>query len=48
VIDENCRIPSGMVIGEDQGHDAERFHVTPEGVVLVVPEMLARVASHAR
>lgn len=42
IIDESCRIPSGMVIGEDHAHDAERFHVTPQGVVLVVPEMLGQ------
>jgi glucose-1-phosphate adenylyltransferase len=48
VIDENCRVPSGMVIGEDQGHDADRFHVTPQGVALVVPDMLAKIAIHAR
>lgn len=40
VIDKFCRIPDGMVIGENPKEDAERFYVSPEGVVLVIPEML--------
>jgi glucose-1-phosphate adenylyltransferase len=42
VIDENCHIPAGMIIGEDREHDAQRFYVTPQGVTLVVPEMLGQ------
>lgn len=40
VIDRGCKIPDGMVIGEDHEEDAKRFRVTPKGIVLVVPEML--------
>ena len=40
VVDKFCRIPDGMVIGENPVEDAERFYVSPEGVVLVIPEML--------
>jgi glucose-1-phosphate adenylyltransferase len=40
VVDKFCRIPDGMVIGENPEEDAERFYVSPEGVVLVIPEML--------
>ena len=40
VIDKFCRIPDGTVIGENPEADAERFYVSPEGVVLVIPEML--------
>ena len=40
VVDKSCRIPDGTVIGEDPEADAERFYVSPEGVVLVIPEML--------
>lgn len=43
VIDRGCRIPDGMVIGEDGELDARRFHRTPNGVVLVTQEMLARL-----
>ncbi len=43
VIDRGCRIPDGMVIGEDPDLDAKRFYRTPNGVVLVTPEMLTRL-----
>ena len=42
VIDEGCVIPDGSAIGIDLETDAKRFHVSPGGVVLVTPEMLAR------
>ena len=48
VIDKGCRIPEGTVIGEDAVADAERFYVTPGGVVLVTPEMLGQELHHAR
>ena len=48
VIDKGCRIPEGMVIGEDPDKDAERFHVTPGGVVLVTPEMLGQELHYVR
>jgi glucose-1-phosphate adenylyltransferase len=37
-----CRIPSGMVVGEDPAEDAKRFLVTPSGVTLVTPALLQR------
>jgi glucose-1-phosphate adenylyltransferase len=48
VIDKGCRIPEGSVIGEDLVKDAERFHVTQGGVVLVTPEMLGQELHHVR
>lgn len=48
VIDKGCKIPSGTVIGEDPVADAERFHVTDSGVVLVVPEMLGQELHYVR
>ena len=45
IIDEDCRIPDGMVIGEDPVRDAERFHVTGHGVVLVTADMLRQATS---
>ena len=48
VIEKHCRIPSGTVIGEDPQADAERFHVSPGGVVLVTPEMLGQGVHHVR
>jgi len=48
VIDQGCRIPKDMVIGEDPVEDAKRFHVTPNGVTLVAPEMLGQELHHVR
>ena len=48
VIDKGCRIPAETVIGEDPEKDAERFHVTPGGVVLVTPEMLGQELHYVR
>jgi glucose-1-phosphate adenylyltransferase len=42
VIDRGCRIPPGTVIGEDLAADAERFRVTPKGIVLVTAKMLGQ------
>ncbi len=44
VLDEGCEVPDGMRIGIDREQDAARFHVTDNGVVLVTPDMLARLA----
>jgi len=48
VIEKHCRIPAGTTIGEDAAADAERFHVSPGGVVLVTPEMLGQGVHHVR
>ncbi len=41
VIDRGCRIPQGLVVGEDPRLDAERFDRSEGGVTLVTAEMLA-------
>jgi glucose-1-phosphate adenylyltransferase len=48
VIDKGCDLPDGTVIGEDAEVDAERFYVSPNGVVLVTPEMLGQELHHVR
>jgi glucose-1-phosphate adenylyltransferase len=45
IIDEGCEVPDGMQLGIDRGFDAQRFHVTEKGVVLVTSEMLRRLRS---
>jgi glucose-1-phosphate adenylyltransferase len=40
VIDRRCRVPDGLVVGEDPVVDAQRFHRTDTGVVLVTRKML--------
>ncbi|NOY16271.1 MAG: glucose-1-phosphate adenylyltransferase, partial [Gammaproteobacteria bacterium] len=48
VIDKGCKIPDGTVIGEDIEEDQNRFYVSPNGVVLVTPDMLGQVIHHVR
>lgn len=48
VVDKGCRIPPDTIIGEDPEQDAERFYVSPGGVVLVTPEMLGQEIHHVR
>ena len=43
VIDRRCKLPEGLVIGEDPEMDAQRFYRSPNGVVLVTRGMLARL-----
>ena len=40
IVEEGCVLPDGMVVGENREHDAQRFHVTDGGVVVVTPAML--------
>ncbi len=42
VIDANCAVPPGTVIGVDPAADARHYHVSPQGIVLVSAEMLAK------
>jgi len=43
VIDRGCKIPPGLTIGEDAELDAQRFHRTENGVVLVTQDMLNKL-----
>lgn len=42
IIDQGCKIPSGTSIGGNHISDAERFHISPGGVVLVSKKMLGQ------
>lgn len=42
VIDKGCIIPEGMEIGFDPVADKARFEVSPNGVVLVTPDMIGQ------
>lgn len=42
IIDQGCKIPSGTSIGVDLIKDAQQFHVSPGGVVLVSKQMLGQ------
>ncbi len=47
VIDKHCVIPPDTHIGLDPAEDAQRFHISEGGVVLVTPEMLGQRVHHA-
>ena len=42
VLDKGCRVPEGLVVGEDHEADARRFHRTQAGVTLITPEHLGQ------
>jgi glucose-1-phosphate adenylyltransferase len=44
IIDEDCLVPDGTVIGVDGEEDRRRFDVSEDGVVLVTQDMLRRDA----
>jgi glucose-1-phosphate adenylyltransferase len=48
VIDKGCDIPPNTVIGEDLEEDAKKYEVSPNGVVLVTPEMLGQNYRYVR
>jgi glucose-1-phosphate adenylyltransferase len=48
VIDKNCEIPANTQIGVDPVEDEKRFYISPNGVVLVTPEMLGQLIHHVR
>ena len=45
VVEHGCKIPAGLVVGEDAVADARRFLRTEGGVTWVTAEMIARHAS---
>ena len=47
VIDRGCKLPEGLVVGEDPEADAERFERTEGGVCLITREMLKRLETSA-
>lgn len=42
VVDKGCVIPEGMEIGFDPVADKKRFEISPNGIVLVTPDMLGQ------
>jgi glucose-1-phosphate adenylyltransferase len=44
VVEKNCRLPPGLQVGVDPAADRKHFDVSPKGITLVVPEMLAALA----
>jgi len=48
VLDKGCVVPEGTVIGEDAEADAQKYEISPNGVVLVTPEMLGQTYRYVR
>jgi glucose-1-phosphate adenylyltransferase len=48
VIDKGCLIPEGLEAGFDRERDAKSFHVTPNGVTMITPEMLGQHIHYVR
>jgi glucose-1-phosphate adenylyltransferase len=40
VIDEDCLVPDGTIVGDNHEEDSKRFFVTNQGVVLITQAML--------
>jgi glucose-1-phosphate adenylyltransferase len=48
VVDKGCIIPEGLVVGFDHEQDAKSFHVSPNGVTMITPEMLGQHIHYVR
>ncbi|HUW26342.1 MAG TPA: glucose-1-phosphate adenylyltransferase [Gallionella sp.] len=42
IVDKGCKIPEGLEAGVNPEEDRKRFHVSPNGVTLITPEMLGQ------
>jgi glucose-1-phosphate adenylyltransferase len=45
VVDRGVRIPEGLVVGEDEARDAQRFRRSDRGICLITQSMIDRLAS---
>jgi glucose-1-phosphate adenylyltransferase len=48
ILDRGCVVPDGTVIGHDDDEDEKRFYVSPDGIRLIIPEMLGVDMHHVR
>jgi len=48
IVDKRCRLPSGLKAGIDPATDRKRFHVTDQGVTVIVPESLGQRVHHLK
>ncbi|MGU5626148.1 glucose-1-phosphate adenylyltransferase, partial [Aeromonas caviae] len=43
VVDKGCKLPDGLVVGENADEDSRRFYRSEQGIVLVTKPMLAKL-----
>ncbi|MBI5626488.1 MAG: glucose-1-phosphate adenylyltransferase [Nitrosomonadales bacterium] len=48
IVDKNCQIPEGLEVGVNPDEDRKRFHVSPNGVTLITPDMLGQKVHRIR
>jgi glucose-1-phosphate adenylyltransferase len=48
IVDKNCKIPDGLAVGVNPEEDRKRFHVSPNGVTLITPDMLGQTVHRIR
>jgi glucose-1-phosphate adenylyltransferase len=48
IVDKNCKIPDGLRVGINPEADRKRFHVSPNGVTLITPDMLGQKVHRSR
>lgn len=48
IVDKSCKIPDGLIAGVNLEEDRKRFHVSPNGVTLITPDMLGQKAHRLR
>jgi glucose-1-phosphate adenylyltransferase len=48
IIEKGCEVPEGTVIGENLEEDQKKYHVSPNGVILVSPDMLGQKLRYVR
>ena len=48
IVDKRCRLPNGLTVGVDPAEDRKHFHVTDQGVTVIVPENLGQRVHHLR
>ena len=48
IVDKNCQIPEGLEVGVNPEEDRKRFHVSPNGVTLITPDMLGQKVHRIR
>jgi glucose-1-phosphate adenylyltransferase len=44
IVDKGCNIPDGFEVGVNPEEDKKRFHISPNGITLITPEMLGQHA----